>query len=163
MPSFCAICAVWRLFCIRLHRYSPFSFPPFLRAVQRPSGCYAAIPDIHMISVHSLFAAQKPQNAQNKTPYQRHAETVKRRRNAYKRPKTLYHADFQTDNTHRRREAALPGPDTATNVEPRGISMDTSSRPAPIRIAAIRPKVAKVADSRKVDSRRIVGKSPESR
>ena len=64
---------------------------------------------------------------------------------------------------HRRREAALPGPDTATNVEPRGISMDTSSRPAPIRIAAIRPKVAKVADSRKVDSRRIVGKSPESR
>ena len=36
-------------------------------------------------------------------------------------------------------------------------------RRAHIRIAAIRPKVAKVADSRKVDSRRIVGKSPESR
>ena len=34
---------------------------------------------------------------------------------------------------------------------------------AHIRIATIRPKVAKVADSRKVDSRRIVGKSPESR
>ena len=61
------------------------------------------------------------------------------------------------------REAAPTGPGTATNVEPRDVYQDTSSRPAPIRIAAIRPKVAKVADSRKVDSRRIVGKSPESR
>ena len=99
MPSFCAICAVWRLFCVRLHRFPPLPFPPLLRDVQRPSGCYAPIPDICMISVCRLFTAQKPQNAQNKTPYQRHAETVKRRRNAYKRPKTLYHADFQTDNT----------------------------------------------------------------
>lgn len=99
MPSFCAICAVWRLFCIRLHRYPARSFPSILRAVQRPSVDRAQLPDIHETTAYRLFTAQKPQNAQNKTPYQRHAETVKRRRNAYKRLKTLYHADFQTDNT----------------------------------------------------------------
>lgn len=99
MPSFCAICAVWRLFCIKLHRYQPLPFQPFLRAVKRPSGDRAQLPDMRTTTAHRLFTAQKPQNAQNKTPYQRHAETVKRRRNAYKRPKTLYHADFQTDNT----------------------------------------------------------------
>lgn len=62
------------------------------------------------------------------------------------------------ETRHRRENTAQPGPDITTNVEPRDISMDTSSSPPSIRIAASRPKVAKVADSR-----RIVGKSPESR
>ena len=55
----------------------------------------------------------------------------------------------RTRYRHERRAAGcLPG-----HVKP----------PDPTKIAVIRPKVAKVADSRKVDSRRIVGKSPKSR
>ena len=113
-------------YCVRLHRYPPLPFPSLLRAVQRPSGDRAQLPDICMISANRLFAAQKPQNARNKTPYQRHAETVKRCRNARERSKTLYRADSRQKTRRRRGDTAPPGPDTATNVEPRDISMDTS-------------------------------------
>lgn len=163
MPSFCAICAVWRL---------------FLRPAAQISGAFVSVAPAGCTASHRRPCTAPRHAHENGAPSICRTEAAERteqntlsktRRNdqtPQKRLKTLKNAisrRFPTENTPPEREAALPGPDTATNIEPRGISMDTSSRPAPIRIAAIRPKVAKVADSRKVDSRRIVGKSPESR
>lgn len=163
MPSFCAICAAWRLFCVRAAQISAVT----VSAV--PAGCKApqrrpctATRYAHDNGAPSIFHTEAAERTEQNTL----SKTRRNDQTPQKRLKTLKNAisrRFPTENTPPEREAALPGPDTATNIEPRGISMDTSSRPAPIRIAAIRPKVAKVADSRKVDSRRIVGKSPESR
>ena len=163
MPLFCAICAGWRLL------LRPAAQISAVTVSASPAGCTAphqqpctASRYAHDNGAPSIYRTEAAERTEQNT-------LPKTRRNSktpQKRPKTIKNAISRRfpDAQH---AAGVGKPrfrtETATNVEPRDISMDTSSRPAPIRIAAIRPKVAKVADSRKVDSRRIVGKSLYSR
>ena len=163
MPSFCAICAVWRLF------LRPDAQISAVTVSADPAGCTAsqrrpctATRYAHDNGAPSIFNTEAAERMEKNT-------LSKARRNSQtpqKRLKTLKNAisrRFPTENTP---------PETGSRTARTRYSYERRAavylhghvrHRAHIRIATIRPKVAKVADSRKVDSRRIVGKSPESR
>ena len=129
MPSFCVICALWRLLLRPAAQISAVT----VSAV--PAGCTASqrrpctVPrythDNGALSIcHTEAAERTEQNTLSKT--RRNSQTPQ------KRLKTLKNAISRrspTENTPPEREAAPTGPGTATNVEPRDVYQDTSSRP----------------------------------
>ena len=163
MPSFCTICAAWRLLlrpAAQISAVTVSADPAGCTASQRrPCTATSYAPDNGAPSIYRTEAAERTeQNTLSKT--RRNSQTPQ------KRLKTLKNAISRrspTENTppERKRRAAW----TRYRYERRaaGYLHGHVRHRAHIRIAAIRPKVAKVADSRKVVRRRIAGKSPESR
>ena len=110
-------------------------------------------------SIYRTEAAERTE--QNTLP-----KTRRNSKTPQKRLKTLKNAisrRFPTENTPPERERRAAWTRYRYERRAAGYLHGHVMHRAHIRIATIRPKVAKVADSRKVDSRRIVGKSPESR
>ena len=142
---------------------------PAVTVSAAPAGCTASqrrpctVPGhAHDSSAPSICRTEAAERSEQNT-LQRYAESIKRRRNVWKRPKTLYRSDFPADNTPPERGSRATRTRYRYERRAAGHLHGHANRPAAVRIAASRPKVAKVADSRKVDSRRIVGKSLDSR
>ena len=134
-----------------------------------PAGCTASqrllctdpryMHDIGVPSICRTEAAERTE--QNTLPkIRRNSKTPQK---CLKTLKTLYRAEIQTVNAPPDRGSCTAWTRYRHERRAAGYLHGHVRHRAHIRIATIRPKVAKVADSRKVDSRRIVGKSPESR
>lgn len=163
MPSFCAICAVWRLF------QRPAAQISAVTVYAAPAGCTASQRRPRTASRHtrdncapSNFRTEAAERTEQNTLPKTHLND----QTPLKRPKTLKNAmprRFPTGNTPPGMECCTAWTRHRYERRAAGHLHGHAKHPAHIRIAASRPKVAKVADSRKVDSRRIVGKSSESR
>lgn len=156
MPS-CGHCAPsGGCFASRLHRYPPPLFPRVLWAVQgtadglrQPRNGHT-IPDT-VYSPHTRRTAHGTQHPIKDTPSPRNtARTPRNGRKRHCKPSDRPAVSRPRGNRRDRTRQ------TAPNVEPRDTST-VAPAPAPAKIAACRPKVAKVA--KVADSRKVVGKS----